>query len=137
MEDTFEEIDDTKYNINSSEILDRVRDVLDVDNDLKLAKILEISQQTIKNWRLRNNVDIILLANKINRIIPKLAPLLDYNWLIFGETPKYSLEYLKEIVSSLDKLEKENEELAKKTQDADLTILKLINKYVEGQQSNI
>ena len=137
MEDTFEEIDDTKYNINSSEILDRVRDVVDVDNDLKLAKILEISQQTIKNWRLRNNADIGLLVNKIKRINPKLTEFISLNWLIFGETPKYSLEYLKEIISSLDKLEKEREEINKEKQDIDITIFKLINQYVEEQQSKI
>lgn len=119
--------------LNSGEIIDRVRELLDVPNDVKLSHKFNISQNTIYSWRARNNADIGLLINLLNEFFPEKLENLDFNWLLTGST------FLERTIkndttdATIENLKSENEKLKNELQNSKNTILTLANLLSEKQ----
>lgn len=71
--------------INSGDVIDRVKQLLKIENDMKLAHAFKMSQNTVYSWRARNNADILFILNKINELHQNRAVVVDTNWLLYGE----------------------------------------------------
>lgn len=62
---------------SSIEILDRLKEMCEIQSDTALADMLGISKATISNWRARNSIDYGLIFSKCEH--------LDVNNLLRGE----------------------------------------------------
>lgn len=60
-----------------NDILDRLKEVLNLASDTELANALGVSKSTVSNWRKRNTTDLPLLFSQCEHV--------DLNWLVFGE----------------------------------------------------
>ena len=78
--------------LNSGDIIDRVKELIGVPNDMKLAHEFKISQNTIYSWRARNNADLTLMINLLFQYFPEKMENFDFNWLITGKSSNYSNE---------------------------------------------
>lgn len=58
-------------------IIERLKNVFQVDSDVDLAKVLGVKQPTISSWRKRNTIDYELIFTKCNNI--------NFDWLLTGE----------------------------------------------------
>lgn len=67
--------------INTNEILDRVKYLLSIKTDLELSKYLEVHKATVSGWRQKNTLDWKLLLSKIES--------LDFNIIIKGQAYYY------------------------------------------------
>lgn len=66
-----------KHNVDTSIILDRIKEMLNIKTDFELSKYLEISSNTIYSWKSRDSVDVWNLFQKL--------PKLDWNYVFYGE----------------------------------------------------
>jgi hypothetical protein len=95
-----------KYtNINTGEVLDRLKHSLNFKSDTDLAIYLGISQPLISAWRARNSMDIDIIITKCCNI--------DLNWLLLGHNNNNTLSNDNEIAL----LKNEIEELKSKIRD--------------------
>lgn len=63
--------------VNATEIVDRLIEVLELNNQTELADYLGVSLPTISSWKSRNSIDWTL-------IIEKLGASVNINWLLSG-----------------------------------------------------
>jgi len=99
-----------KHNVDSTIILDRIKELLDIKSDYVLSKRLSISSNTIYSWKSRDSIDVWNLFQKL--------PKLDWNYVFYGEGFE---EMLKEDVDKdIELIEIRNENLKLKEELLDL-----------------
>ena len=62
---------------NSSNIIDRAKEVLELNSDSDLANLLGVHRATVSGWRKRNSLDVRDLLTKLAGI--------NVHWLVTGE----------------------------------------------------
>ena len=74
--------------LNSANIIDKLKEHLDIKTDTDLAKYLELHHSTLAGWRNRNSLNIELILEKVNNI--------DLNWLLYDhDIEKSNRDYSK------------------------------------------
>jgi len=68
------------HNINVSDIIERLKQALELDTDVSLAQYFGINPATIIGWKNRNRPNYDLIFSKIDSI--------NFHWLITGKGPK-------------------------------------------------
>ena len=63
-------------NINTSEVLNRLKNKLGIKSDTELSNYLGVTQSLISAWKNRNSIDIDLIITKCKDV--------DLNWLLLG-----------------------------------------------------
>ena len=102
---------------SSSDILDRLKQTLNITTDVELANTLGIKKTTLSNWKARNSIDYNLVFS--------ICEFINIDWLVFGRGENTLSDYNKvETVSNSQLLERviaQAEEIGKlKTQIIDL-----------------
>lgn len=128
--------------VNVSEIIQRLKDHLDVKTNVALAEVLGVTKATVGKWVSRNTIDYSLILDKF--------PDMDMNWLLLGkDIPERGVslqeleemeekirkhgermeiveEMLKDAYAKVSKLEAENKKLREGYDEEELDILKKI-----------
>jgi len=90
---------------NSEKIIERLKKLLNLDNDTKLSKYLEINQSTLATWKKSDTFDIYRIHDKL------LNKKININWLLTGEGYPYldDIQILKNRIKELEELIKKME----------------------------
>lgn len=100
--------------LDKSLILSRLKSVKNLATDTELAKMLGISKSTLSNWYSRNSIDYDLVFSICEHV--------NLNWLLTGDgsmfisdipapPPSQSIDDIKEIISFIKNLIRENDSL--------------------------
>lgn len=125
---------ENSYNfvLNSGEIIDRVKKLLLIENDMKLARLFGMSQNTLYSWRARNNADIGLLIEKIHASFPKQLIGIDYTWLLTGKGYNEIVVAIQATEALIQNLTEENTSLKKELETSKGIISGLVNIMAEN-----
>jgi len=124
------------YTFNVDAILQRLRSLLKINNDMQLSHYLNISQNTIYSWRNRNVIDIQLIVEKIKNVNQKSSIAIDINWLIFGEGIGDIVTSIENSSGIIQKYIYENTELKKELESNRAIINGLIKLLSEQNTEN-
>ena len=64
-----------------TEIIERVKFVHGIKKDYDLAKMLDLKQNTISNWRKRESIDLVKIFSICDGV--------DKDWILYGEGEPY------------------------------------------------
>lgn len=110
----------------SSKILDRLKNMYNLKEDLQLAKKLKISSNTLHAWRSRDNVNL--------RTIVLSLPDIDYNFLIKGKGMNYAQIHNHEEENKI--LKEENRQLRIEN-DKLLQVIETLSSTLQRRRTNV